>query len=288
MTPRGDIARRGRWLAPWPHPTVRSQQWSVRYALGALVAAWVASGLVVLLLWLAGVHVPSSVAPLIIEATFVMSLVPLYRSGSLRPVDLGLRCVPAVRSLAYVVLGLVAYGGFALLWTAWVHPPPVRDNLAGLAHQDTFVIVLAGFVAVVGAPVVEEIFFRGFFYRSLRNRLGVVSASVIAGALFGVGHTQYPLIVRPELAFFGVVAALLYERTGSLFPGIAMHCFVDASSFDIALTGRDQVVLTVYILLAVVLLVRPPLKALGRLVRGKPVFRSRDSMGESPNAHLEI
>ena len=259
----------------------------MRYALVALVAAWVASGLVVLLLWLVGVHVPSSVAPLIIEVTFLASLVPLYRSGCLRPVDLGLRRVPAVRSLAYAVLGLLAYGGFALLWTAWVHPPPVRGNLAGLAHQETIVIVLAGFVAVVGAPVVEEIFFRGFFYRSLRNRLGVASSSVIAGTLFGLGHTQYPLIVRPELVFFGVVAALLYERTGSLVPGIAMHCFVDASSFDIALTGKDEVVLSVYILLAVVLLVRPPVKALGCLVTGKPVFRSgggMGSMGESPRA----
>jgi membrane protease YdiL (CAAX protease family) len=92
--------------------------------------------------------------------------------------------------------------------------------------------------------------------------------------LFGLGHTDYPLLVRPELAFFGVVAALLYERTGSLLPGIAMHSFIDASGFEIALTGNDRIVATLFGLLAVVLLVRPPLRGLGRLITGKPVFRS--------------
>jgi CAAX protease family protein len=246
----------------------------VRYALAALVAVWVASGVVVVLLSLVGVSVPSSVSPLIIEALFLASLVPLYRSGSLRIADLGLRRAPGARSVGYVLLGLLAYGGFAVLWTALVHPPRASGVFTGISHQDAVVIVLAGFVAAVGAPVVEEIFFRGFLYRSLRNRLGVVEASVIAGSLFGLGHTQYPLIVRPELAFFGVLVCLLYERTGSLLPGIAMHSFLDASSFDVGLTGNDQVVVTVFLLAAVVLLVSPPLRGLCRLLTGRPVFRS--------------
>jgi membrane protease YdiL (CAAX protease family) len=68
-------------------------------------------------------------------------------------------------------------------------------------------------------------------YRSFRNRLGIGPACVIAGALFGLGHIDYPLLVRPDLAFFGVVAALLYERTGSLLPGIAMHSFMTFLTF---------------------------------------------------------
>jgi membrane protease YdiL (CAAX protease family) len=266
------MSDRRRWLAPWPGPTTRSQQWSVRYALTVLMAAWVASGVVVVLLWLVGVRVPGDASPLIIEAMFLASLVPLYRSGSLRAVDLGLRRVPGARSVGYVLLGLLAYSGFDVLWNALVHPAPPSGDFAGVADQGTAVIVLAGFLAVVGAPVVEEVFFRGFLYRSFRNRLGIVSSCVIAGTLFGLGHTQYPLVVRPELAFFGVVACLLYERTGSLLPGIAMHSFVDASGFDAGLTGTDQVVVAVFLLLAVILLVLPPLRGLGRLLRGRPVF----------------
>jgi uncharacterized protein len=246
----------------------------VCYALLVLVVAVVMAGVVAVLLQLAGVGVPSSVAPLIIEAIFILSLGPLYCAGRLHAVDLGLRRVPGARSVGYVLLGLFAYGGFNVLWNSLVHPAPVRGDLTGITHQDTVVIVLAGAVAVIGAPVAEEVFFRGFFYRSLRNRLGIISASVISGALFGLGHTQYPLIVRPDLAFFGVIAALIYERTGSLLPGIAMHSFVDASGFEAALTGRALIVALLFGLLAVVLLIRPPLRSMGRLLRGKAVFRN--------------
>ncbi len=262
-----------RWLAPWPCPTTRSRQWTVRYALTAYVVWWLLVGAVALGLWIFGVRIPGGLDALIAEAAFLATLVPLYRLGSLQAVDLGLRRVPGARSVGLVLLGLFAYGCFSLLWSSVVHPPVAHSPFSGIANQAAIVIVLTGFAAAVVAPVVEEIFFRGFLYRSFRNRLGILPASLIAGAMFGLVHTNYPLIVRPELAFFGVVAALLYERTGSLLPGIAMHSFIDASGFEIALTGDDRIVLIVFLLLAVVLLVRPPLRGLGRLLTGKPVFR---------------
>jgi membrane protease YdiL (CAAX protease family) len=231
------------------------------------------SGVVVLALRLVGVRIPIGLGVLIRDAIFLATLAPLYRSGSLRTVDLGLRRVPGARSVGLVLLGLLAYGWFSVLWTSAVHPPPVRSPFLGIAHQSTIVIVLTGFAAAVSAPVVEEIFFRGLLYRSFRNRLGIGPACVIAGALFGLGHTDYPLLVRPELAFFGVVAALLYERTGSLLPGIAMHSFIDATGFEIGLTGNDRVVITVFLLFTIILLAHPPLRGLGRLLTGKPVFR---------------
>ena len=44
---------------------------------------------------------------------------------------------------------------------------------------------------IVVAPVTEEFFFRGFFYRALRNRLRVWSAALIDGLVFGSLHFQY-------------------------------------------------------------------------------------------------
>ena len=264
---------RERRLAPWPRPTAGAQQLRPRYAVLALIAGLVLSALPALVLSLIGVHIPRVVTPLILEIALLATLVPLYHSESLKAADLGLRRVPGARSVGYALLGVLAYGFFSLLWRALVHPEHVRGNFAGIPQQSALVIVLAGLAATLGAPIVEEIFFRGVLYRSFRNRLGVLPASVIAGAIFGVLHTQYPLIVRPELAFFGVIAALLYERTGSLLPGIAMHSFIDASGFEIALTGRETIVGSAFLLIAVILLLRPPLKGLARLVTGKPVIR---------------
>ena len=140
--------------------------------------------------------------------------------------------------------------------SCYIHVPPAPNNFPAISEAGTTSIVLAGIAACVGAPVVEEIFFRGLLYRSLRNRLSVAPACLLAGAIFGVLHWQYPLVVRPELAFFGVVACLLYERTGSLLPGIALHSVIDASGFEYALTGRVIVVVSVFLLLAVALLLR--------------------------------
>jgi uncharacterized protein len=146
---------------------------------------------------------------LIIDVAFLATLVPLYRSGALRPVDLGLRRVPPARSVGFAFLGLLAYGWSSALWHSLVHPPPVHSNFAGIANQSTAVIVIGGFAAAISAPVVEEVFFRGFLYRRLRNRVGIVPACLLVGLVFGLGHTQYPLLVRPVLAAFGVIACLL-------------------------------------------------------------------------------
>jgi membrane protease YdiL (CAAX protease family) len=125
--------------------------------------------------------------------------------------------------------------------------------------------VLAGFAAAIAAPVVEEVFFRGFLYRSLRNRLPIIPAALLVGVIFGLGHTQYPLLERPNQALFGFVTCLLYERTGSLLPGIAIHSFIDASGFEAALTGTSWIVLVIFLALAGAILIKPSLRALRRL-----------------------
>jgi uncharacterized protein len=78
---------------------------------------------------------------------------------------------------------------------------------------------------IVVAPVTEEFFFRGFFYRALRTRLSVWAAALIDGVVFGALHFQGPnsAVILPVIAVFGVGQCLVYERTGSLFAVIAIH-----------------------------------------------------------------
>lgn len=259
-TPRGWWGFR---VASWPAPTARARAWSVRYAIAALAAAMAVALAIAYALRGLGVGVPHGIGALIVDALLLATLVPLYRSGALRPVDLGLRRVPA-RSVGLAILGLVAYGLSSATWASWAHPPPVHSIFAGVSKQSTSVIVLTGLAAVLSAPVAEEIFFRGFLYRSLRNRMRILPACLLVGLVFGLGHTQYPLLVRPVLAIFGVIACLLYERTGSLLPGIAMHSYIDSSGFEHALTGRATVSFYAFTALAVVVLLLGGVKAARR------------------------
>jgi membrane protease YdiL (CAAX protease family) len=170
-----------------------------------------------------------------------------------------------------VVLGLFAYGYAARLWSQAVHLGPSRSNFSSLPHASTVVVVLSGFAAIVSAPVMEEVFWRGMFYPSLRNRLGVLPACMAAAALFGAIHFQYPWAGRAEVAMFGVIATFLYEYTGSLLPGIALHSMIDGSGFERGLTGHTGIVLSSYLLLALALVSRDMVRRVaGRGVRSTP------------------
>ena len=92
----------------------------------------------------------------------------------------------------------------------------------------TGTIVLAVIVAVLVAPVAEELFFRGFLYRSLRVRHGYWFAAIVSSILFGLVHWQpegllpsLPLMVGVTTA--AMAWAYLYDRSGSMLVPIASH-----------------------------------------------------------------
>jgi membrane protease YdiL (CAAX protease family) len=228
----------------------------VRYALIACVLSWVGGFAIALALWLCGVRSRFGLGTFVADAAMLATLLPLLRSRSLSLRDLGLRRVPGARSVGYVLLALIGVSLFEMYWRRAVirHPLEV-SNFFGISHRSAGVIVLGAFAASISAPVVEEVFFRGLVYRSLRNRLPVLAAALIDGTIFGLAHAgSYPVDTLPAKAFFGVVMCLLYERTGSLLPGIALHSFIDASDFNIALSGTNTIVLLTFLSLAVALL----------------------------------
>ena len=51
-------------------------------------------------------------------------------------------------------------------------------------------LVVVGAGAVIGAPIVEELFFRGLVLRSLASKLSYGWAVLIQGGLFGLAHAQ--------------------------------------------------------------------------------------------------
>jgi hypothetical protein len=85
------------------------------------------------------------------------------------------------------------------------------------------------------APVVEEVFFRGFFYRALRTRYSVALAAIVGGVVFGVIHYDFEdaegLLLVPPLAALGVIFCLVYERTGTLYAVIGMHALNNTVAF---------------------------------------------------------
>lgn len=83
-------------------------------------------------------------------------------------------------------------------------------------------VVLLILIVGICAPVVEEIFYRGFFQEALRKRGLPAAAAIGVNALvFGISHGQ--LLQLPALVLFGLVAGILAHRSGRLGPAIAAH-----------------------------------------------------------------
>lgn len=113
---------------------------------------------------------------------------------------------------------------------------PVRDLIEQAPGARASVLVL---IAVVGAPLVEELFFRGLLLRSLQHRLGDGWAIVTSGLAFGLAHpNELPfeamVLVMAGLAALGMVLALLAVRTGRLGACILAHAMFNAISLALA------------------------------------------------------
>jgi membrane protease YdiL (CAAX protease family) len=150
-----------------------------------------------------------------------------YGTGRLS-VDFGLRFEPRdipiglATSLLLLMVAAVIGGLFS-------HTGLHGSNTQIITRQqgDTAGVVVVAFIAAVGAPVFEELFFRGFLRTSLAARLG--TGAVWAQALlFGLAHYQFGLgwqnvSVVVAIGGLGVVLGFLAERTGRLAAGMIAH-----------------------------------------------------------------
>lgn len=93
------------------------------------------------------------------------------------------------------------------------------------------------FAAIVLAPVVEEVFFRGILYPYLKQRTRQSFALIVTSVLFAAIHFNVMIFI--PLVFFGIVLALLYERTDSLITPIATHAVFNATNF-VMLIYQDE------------------------------------------------
>lgn len=195
------------------------------FAVG-IVGVIVASGIVAIPFALAGADLDSG--GFIIVGTIVQDLVmiaaayfvtadlgrPTARTFGLRPFRSS--------ALGWIFAALVAYLVLTSIYTVLVDPPS-EQLPSGLedADKDVLVALATGMLLILVAPFAEELFFRGFLYQAFRNSFGVLPGALLSAAIFGAIHLEFFKLV--QLAILGVILALLFEKTGSLWSPIILH-----------------------------------------------------------------
>jgi uncharacterized protein len=87
---------------------------------------------------------------------------------------------------------------------------------------DPLGVVLLVLIVGIGAPVAEEVFYRGLFQGALLKRGAPPWLAIgLSAVVFGAMHLQ--ALQFPALVLFGVVAGILAHRYGRLGPAIAAH-----------------------------------------------------------------
>jgi membrane protease YdiL (CAAX protease family) len=179
----------------------------------------------------------------------------------------GLRSTPFWPAVGWAALGMLSFYVFSAVYAALAKPDVDQGVTQALgADQGTLGLIVAGVVVVVVAPISEEFFFRGFFFRSLRNRMPVLIAAALTGTLFGLIHwdgSSDGILIVPPLAFLGFVFCLVYDRTGSLFPSIALHAVNNVVAYAVQVDDGWLVSLPVGVLMLAACALAPRLIARG-------------------------
>jgi len=229
-------------------PRAESPRWKPWMAWAALVAAFGGALFGALVIGVIGSAAGSSFtdpSPAVsISSTIVQDLsfigaALLFANISARPLpeQFGLRATRFWPAVGWMAAAFAAFYVFTLVWVAILGVSPDDSKLPDeLGVKDsTYALLAVAFLVAVVAPMAEEFFFRGFFFGALRNWRGPWPAAVITGLVFGaihVGSAEAAFLL--PLGFFGFSLCLLRERTGSLYPGIALHCMNNSLAFGVS------------------------------------------------------
>jgi membrane protease YdiL (CAAX protease family) len=81
-------------------------------------------------------------------------------------------------------------------------------------------------VGVVFAPMVEELFFRGFLFQGFRQKYSWMAGLLLSSGIFAAAHLD-PVAFIPTF-ILGCLLAYMYHRSNSVWPGVILHMLVNA------------------------------------------------------------
>jgi len=192
--------------------------------------------------------VVSIVSDIVFDLCFVGAAIVMTSAAGVpgrlpSPAQFGFRRVRPGDAVAAFVIAAIAYYVITDLYALAfnLHGKDKLPSELTNTHNHAAIVMTAVFVCMI-APICEEFFFRGFLFGTLRKMrvrvggrdIGVLLAAIITGILFGLVHSgsASPQYLIP-LGFLGFVLCLVRWRTGSLYPGMALHSANNALALGI-------------------------------------------------------
>ena len=169
----------------------------------------------------AGTLMGLTIAIILILGVFFIALRPKKLSWS----EVGIKRFTVKDWKIIVILSVILMVGAVIIivLTSFIGNSWENSKTEAIQQNVTFITVLIAFIsAAVISPIYEEIFYRGFIYRWLRTRIGFIGAILLSSIIFTIVHIP-TYNVMPVNFFSGIIFALAYERTNSIWPSVIIH-----------------------------------------------------------------
>ena len=173
---------------------------------------------------------------------FLILLIVLFLEDNIEYIS-KLFIVPDIKKSALLVI-LVSIVNFILVFLVYTW---LYDQIVGLpadqafffeasSANDPLILLLVFICLAIGAPLVEELFFRGYVLDKLRNVHSDTFVIISTGILFGFLHWDpifgfWDLYQTGAATIGGFLYAWLRIKTGSLWPSIACHSIWNGTIF---------------------------------------------------------
>lgn len=168
-------------------------------------------------------------------ALLAVTYVRFIRPGVLTTSDLGL---DRSRLARHVGIGLIVGVGVLVISAL------IQASLRAIGMQQTQLVdlqcvrefPLPGFLAVVLAggvlaPIAEELYFRGFVFRSYLQTRGPLVAYGVTPLLFAGLHLNLPALL--PIVVLALIFSWVFQRTGTIVPSIVGHAVNNTAAFCI-------------------------------------------------------
>ncbi|HAU39731.1 MAG: hypothetical protein UV80_C0002G0227 [Candidatus Peregrinibacteria bacterium GW2011_GWF2_43_17] len=150
----------------------------------------------------------------------------------------GFETVGVKVAIKYILLGYFMYWIVMMVITNLMIEFDVQ--LPGFETQETHMPlmgesqiewIISALIIILVAPIFEEIFFRGFIFKTLIERSKTWIAFLISGAIFAGIHLEFGTFM--PLFILGLILNWIFFKTKSIYPGILFHIINNAIALSL-------------------------------------------------------
>ena len=177
-------------------------------------------------------------AAIIVAGLLMIMLIVLIQFIRRKSLKEELHLVPVSPAVCAIAVGTGITLNFVISFLISLIPEQVMKFIGENNDEPEYVgsMLIYVLAAVITAPVIEELLFRNFMYGRFRRFMPVWLSIALVSVFFGIVHGS--ILQGVYAGVLGILLALVFERSGSILPGVFCHLGFNAVSIIAAAYGQ--------------------------------------------------